>query len=182
MRKESNMAEAYYNVGKIVNTHGIRGEVKVLAITDFPEKRFAPKSRLSVVQKGQRQTLTVASYRHQKTFELMTFKEIPTLTEAETIKGLTLQVAAADQQALAPGEGYYYHDIIGLTVIDQATQQSLGTVKEILSPGANDVWVVQRPQRKDWLLPYIPSVVLQVDLDAQQVMIDLPEGLIDDED
>lgn len=176
------MAETYYNVGKIVNTHGIRGEVKVLSVTDFPEQRFAPKSRLSVVQNGQRQTLTVTHYRHQKTFELLTFKEITDLTMAETFKGLTLQVAAVAQQPLAPGEGYYYHDIIGLTVIDQATSKNLGTVKEILSPGANDVWVVQRPQQADWLLPYIPSVVLKVDLAAQQVLIDLPEGLIDDED
>lgn len=70
--------------------------------------------------------------------------------------------------------------IIGLHVLEDGTE--LGKVKEILSPGANDVWVVQRPKKADILLPYIASVVKEVDLEAGVVRVEIPEGLIDDED
>ncbi|MFU1850434.1 ribosome maturation factor RimM, partial [Enterococcus faecium] len=76
---------------------------------------------------------------------------------------------------------YYYHEIIGLTVIDEQARE-LGKIKEILSPGANDVWVVQRKGKKDALIPYIESVVKQIDLDKGEVHIEIPEGLLDDED
>ena len=76
---------------------------------------------------------------------------------------------------------YYYHEIIGLKVIDE-NEKELGKIKEILSPGANDVWVIQRPKKKDALIPYIDSVVQEVDLENGLVRVTLLEGLIDDED
>ena len=75
---------------------------------------------------------------------------------------------------------FYYHQIIGATVYDE-TGSELGKIKEILSPGANDVWVVQRPKKKDLLLPYIEGVVTKVDVENQRIDVDIPEGLIDDE-
>lgn len=176
------MSENYYRVGNIVNTHGIRGEVRVLAVTDAPQERFKPQARLYVVTAGTYQPLTVTSYRRHKNFDLVAFAEIPDLTAAEKLKGKSLWVAADDRRTLQVGEGYYYHQIIGLKVVDHASATILGTVKEILQPGANDVWVVARPGKKDWLLPAIKQVILKIDLSQQQVLIDLPEGLIDDAD
>lgn len=75
---------------------------------------------------------------------------------------------------------FYYHEIIGATVVDEDGTE-LGKIKEILSPGANDVWVVQRQKKKDILLPYIDSVVKEVDTKNGIVRVEIPEGLIDDE-
>ncbi|MFD0896260.1 ribosome maturation factor RimM [Loigolactobacillus binensis] len=176
------MSENYYTVGRIVNTHGIRGEVRVMATTDFPTERFRPGAKLYVKPMGKPQALTVKTHRLHKNFNLLSFEELADLTAVEPLKGQTLYVAGADQQELAADEGFYYRDIIGLKIVEQATGADLGTVKEILSPGANDVWVIARPGQKDWLLPYIKQVVLNVDLTAQQALVDLPEGLIDDAD
>ncbi|WP_125981635.1 ribosome maturation factor RimM [Loigolactobacillus iwatensis] len=174
------MAEEFYNVGKIVNTHGIAGEVRVMATTDFTKARFKPGSKLYLTLNGVKQQLTIKTHRKHKKFDLLSFDGLASINDVEKFKGSDLQVARTDQQELTPGEGYYYRDIIGCQIIDQATKQDLGTVKEILSPGANDVWVVQRPGKKDWLLPYLKQVVLSVDIATKVVMIDLPEGLIDD--
>ncbi|MCA9746631.1 MAG: PRC-barrel domain-containing protein, partial [Lactococcus sp.] len=69
------------------------------------------------------------------------------------------------------------HEIIGLDVYEN--DQLIGQVSEILQPGANDVWVVKRKGKRDLLLPYIPPVVLNVDLQAKRVDVEIMEGLDD---
>ena len=69
-----------------------------------------------------------------------------------------------------------------MQIIDHNSNEVIGEVTEILSPGANDVWVVKRPGKKDVLLPFIKSVVLTVDVAHHQATVDIPDGLIDDED
>ena len=86
-----------------------------------------------------------------------------------------MAVTEEDQAELAEGE-YYYHQIIGLKVVTTEGRE-LGKIKEILAPGANDVWVVQRPKQSDLLLPVIDDVVKQVDLDGGYVEVELLEGL-----
>ncbi|MFD1431765.1 ribosome maturation factor RimM [Lacticaseibacillus yichunensis] len=168
-----------FKVGKIVNTHGVRGELKVITITDFPAQRFAKNSVLYVDTKPE-QKLTVTGARPQKGTLLVTFAEITDMTAAEALKGCTLSTADESRDALADGE-YFYRDLIGLTVIDQAGE-TLGQVSEILSPGANDVWVIPRPGKTDILLPFIQSVVLTIDLATKTAHVDVPAGLIDDAD
>lgn len=173
--------QKYYQVGKIVNTHGLRGEVRVVAITDFPDERFKKDQRLYIMTKSQPVVVTVESARRQKGMWLIKFAEFNDINQVEKFKGLDLRVDAADQQQLDNDE-YYYHDIIGMQIIDHNSNEVIGEVTEILSPGANDVWVVKRPGKKDVLLPFIKSVVLTVDVAHHQATVDIPDGLIDDED
>lgn len=180
MEKENNM-DKYYQVGKIVNTQGLRGEVRIVAITDFPEERFHNGQRLYIMTQPQPTPVTVAKSRKQKGMWIVKFKEFDDINQIEPFKGMDLRVAATDQQQLAADE-YYYHDIIGMKIIDYNNGEELGVVREILSPGANDVWVVARPGKKDVLLPFIKSVVLKVNVADQQAIVDIPDGLIDDED
>ncbi|WP_225047493.1 ribosome maturation factor RimM [Lacticaseibacillus kribbianus] len=168
-----------YHVGKIVNTHGIRGELKVVPITDFPAKRFAKGSKLVVEGKTNVEVQVTAS-REQKGMYLLTLAGYDDINQVLPFKGQMLSVADTEQGELDDGE-YYYHDIIGLTVIDQ-TGATLGQVSEILSPGPNDVWVIPRPGKADVLLPFLNSVVLRIDLAAHTAWVDVPEGLIDDAD
>ncbi|GKQ42582.1 ribosome maturation factor RimM [Companilactobacillus sp. RD055328] len=165
--------EKLYNVGKIVGTHGIKGEVKIMSITDFPEQRYQKGNTLFL--EDETQPMEIQSVRVHKGMYLIKFAEVKDLTEAEKYRNKILK---ATRQADDLGEReFYYSDIIGLTVVDNNLGE-LGKVSEIMSPGANDVWVVKSKKYKEVLIPYIPSVVLNVDLEDGKVIVELPEGLI----
>ena len=100
------------------------------------------------------------------------------INDIEKYKGHSLKVAEENLNDLDEGE-FYYHEIIGLEVYEG--DNLIGTIKEILQPGANDVWVVKRKGKRDLLLPYIPPVVLNIDIPNNRVDVELLEGL-DDED
>lgn len=171
----------YLNVGKIVNTQGIKGEVRVISTTDFPEERYKKGTVLTLFQDGKAPVeLTVKSHRKHKNFDLLSFEGHPSINDVEKYRDGILKVSKDNSVDLAENE-FYYHEIIGLRVVEEDGTE-LGKVKEILSPGANDVWVVQRPKKADILLPYIASVVKEVNLEAGVVRVEIPEGLIDDED
>ncbi|MFD1360316.1 ribosome maturation factor RimM [Lentibacillus salinarum] len=166
-----------YNVGKIVNTHGIKGEVKVQRITDFDD-RFDNGNRL-ILQKETDQVLNleIDGHRIHKGFDLIHFKGYDNINDVEHLKGLYLKIDEEQLTELAEHE-FYFHEIIGNHVY-LTNGEYIGEVKEILSPGANDVWVVQRESGPDVLVPYIEDVVKDVDVSAEKVIIEPMEGLLD---
>lgn len=165
--------EKLYNVGKIVGTHGIKGEVKIMSITDFPEKRYQVGGVLYV--EDETHPMKIQSMRVHKGMYLIKFEEIKDLTEAENYRNKILK-AQRQEDDLGERE-FYYSDIIGLTVVDNNLGE-LGKISEIMAPGANDVWVVKSKKYKEVLIPYIPSVVLDVNLKDGKVIVELPEGLV----
>ncbi|WP_442600970.1 ribosome maturation factor RimM [Paenibacillus sp. KN14-4R] len=173
------MSEPLYTVGEIVNTHGIRGELKVVPHTDFADQRFASGNQLIIVDvKGTQTPVVVQSSRlHKKTY-IITLKDFNNINLVEKFKGSLLKIAASEQEELEEDE-YYYHEIIGCAVVTEQGE-TLGTIKEILSPGANDVWVVKRPMGKDLLLPVIDEVILDVNVDEKKVIVYLMEGLLEE--
>ncbi|MGT2799251.1 ribosome maturation factor RimM [Streptococcus marmotae] len=170
----------YFKVGKIVNTQGLQGEMRVLSVTDFAEERFKKGNQLALFDPKDQFVMNVeiASHRKAKNFDIIKFKGMYHINDIEKYRDFTLKVAEEDLTDLEDGE-FYYHEIIGLEVYEG--EQLLGTIKEILQPGANDVWVVKRKGKRDLLLPYIPPVVLDVDVANGRVQVEIPEGL-DDED
>jgi 16S rRNA processing protein RimM len=168
----------WFNVGKIVNTHGIRGEVRVISRTDFPEERYKVGNTLYIWKEKSKEPIevVVASHRTHKSFDLLTFEGYHNVNEVEQFKGSLLKIPEEQLGELEEGE-YYYHEIIGCTVVTEEGEE-LGTIKEILSPGANDVWVVKGKNGKDILVPYIEDIVLNVDVKEKQVTIHLMEGLL----
>ena len=171
---------AYFNVGKIVNTQGLQGELRVLSVTDFAEERFKKGSVLALFDPKDRfvMDMEIASHRKQKNFDIVKFKGLYHINDVEKYKEHFLKVAEENLSDLAEDE-FYYHEIIGLDVYEN--DLLIGQIKEILQPGANDVWVVKREGKRDLLLPYIPPVVLNVDVANGRVDVELLEGL-DDED
>lgn len=165
----------YYHVGKIVNTHGIRGEVRVVPITDFVDDRFQPGNKLFIEKNHEYMPVTVEKARPHKGMELVKFASLDNINDVQTFRDCYLSVAEDQQSDLAEGE-YYYHQIIGLDVVTN-DGRNLGKIKEIMSPGANDVWVVDRSGKQDLLLPVIKDVIKDVDLDNHVVTVDLLEGL-----
>ncbi len=168
----------WFNVGKVVNTHGVRGEVRVISTTDFADERFAIGSKLYLEHKdfNEKLLLIVASHRQHKNFDLLTFENYHNINDVEAFKGGVLQVNE-EQLSELDEEEFYYHEIIGCDVVtDQG--EAIGKIKEILAPGANDVWVIQRKNGgKDLLVPYIEQVVKEVDIKEKKVVIHLLEGL-----
>lgn len=167
-----------YRVGKIVNTHGVRGELRIISTTDFADERYAVGAKLFIAHPSLKEKIEVIvkSHRTHKNFDLLTFEGFDTIDAVEKYKGGELFVAAEDLQALPENE-FYYHEIIGCHVVTDEGEE-LGKVKEILSPGANDVWVVQRKKGgKDLLLPYIDDVVKEIVINEKRIVVHLLEGL-----
>ncbi|MEW9697747.1 ribosome maturation factor RimM [Paenibacillus sp. SI8] len=171
------MSEKLFTIGRIVNTHGIRGELKIVSETDFPE-RFDKGSELVIVDSQNKQTpVTITSSRLHKNMYIVQFAQFANINDVEKYKGSLLKVEGKYQEALAEGE-YYYHEIIGCKVVTDEGQE-LGIVSEVLTPGANDVWVVSLPKGKQLLLPVIDDVVLDVDVAGKTIRIHLMEGLLE---
>ncbi|MCB7152898.1 ribosome maturation factor RimM [Bacillus sp. ATD] len=174
------MTKRWFNVGKIVNTHGIKGEVRVISKTDFAEERYKPGNTLYLFMDGRNEPVevTVNTHRLHKQFHLLQFKERQSLNEVEELKNAIIKVPEEDLGELNEGE-FYFHEIIGCEVFTEEGEL-IGKVKEILTPGANDVWVIERKGKKDALIPYIESVVKHINVSEKKIEIDLMEGLIDE--
>lgn len=179
MLKERLILE-YLNVGKIVNTQGLRGEVRVISHTDFSEERYKIGNQLLLFQEKKKSVLlTIKSHRKHKRFDILSFKDHPSINDVEKYRNGILKISTKDLQPLPENE-FYYHEIIGLNVIT-TDGDAIGRVKEILSPGANDVWVIDRSGKKDILIPYIESVVKKINLANKEILIECMKGLLDDE-
>ncbi|CUB25190.1 MULTISPECIES: ribosome maturation factor RimM [Bacillus] len=174
------MTNRWFNVGKIVNTHGIKGEVRVISKTDFAEERYKPGNTLYLFAEGAAEPVkvTVSAHRLHKQFHLLQFKEMPSLNEVEHLRNMVIKVPEEDLGELEEDE-FYFHEIIGCEVVSE-DGELIGTVKEILTPGANDVWVVARKGKKDALIPYIASVVKDININEKKIKIHVMEGLIDE--
>lgn len=173
------MNERLITVGRLVNTHGIRGEVRVISRTDFPELRFRPGSRLLWQDQsgGEPVELTVVSARRHKNFYILRFEGHPTINHVEKYKGGDLKVRESELQPL-PENTYYDYQLVGCQVVTEEGEP-LGVLHEVLHPGANDVWVVRRAQGDDVLLPAIPDCILEVHLAEKKIVVHLMEGLLE---
>ena len=165
-------------VGKIVNTHSLKGEVKVISSTDFEEERFKKGSKLLITRGNQLiREVVVQSYRNHKNFLLVKFEGIDSAEEAEKLKNLQIKIDSDEVGELEENE-FYFHEIIGCEVFDE-NGKSLGEIIEILTPGANDVWVIKDQNGKEILIPYIEDVVKKIDIENKKIDIEVMEGLID---
>ncbi|ARK31024.1 ribosome maturation factor RimM [Halalkalibacter krulwichiae] len=170
----------WYKVGKIVNTHGVKGEVRVISSTDFAEDRYAIGSELMIKHddKGENIHVVVRHHRLHKNFDLLQFEDYHSINEVEPLKGATLYVSGEQLDELDEGE-FYYHEIIGCKVFTESDEE-LGKIKEIIETGANDVWVIQRKgPGKDILIPYIEDVVKEIDVWNKVIRIHVMEGLVE---
>jgi 16S rRNA processing protein RimM len=170
--------EKWFNVGKIVNTHGVRGEVRVISRTDFPDERYKPGSTLYLFKGNESGPLelTVESHRKHKNFDLLTFKGLTNISEVEPFKDGVLKINETQLGELGEGE-YYFHEIIGC-LVKTTDGGDVGVIKEIMTPGANDVWVVKGSNGKEVLIPFIDDVVKDIDIDNQVIIIEPMEGLL----
>lgn len=162
-----------------MNTHGIKGEARVISKTDFAEERYKPGNKLYLFlpdTKSDPLELTVKSHRTHKSFDLLTFEGYENINQIEKMKGGILKISEDQLGDLEENE-FYYHEIIGCTV-ETLDGEEVGKIKEILSPGANDVWVIKAKGGKEILIPYIEDVVKEVNVEEKLVKINAIEGLL----
>lgn len=168
--------EQYLEIGKVVSTHGLRGELRVDPWCDSPQ--FLCQFKTLYLKKGETK-LSVSSRPH-KTIAIVKAKGIDTIEEAEKLRGRVLYINRSDAR-LAPGE-YFIQDLMGLDVIDIDTSKSYGKITDVLKTGANDVYQVTDEKKKDYLIPVIDDVVKEIDINGGKVLIKPLKGIFNDED
>jgi 16S rRNA processing protein RimM len=166
--------EQRISVGKILGPHGVKGEVKVLPLTDFP-RRFQ-KNKMFWIDSVQKK-MQVETVRTQGAFLLMKFIGIEQREDAEKIKNALIQVEHSETIKLPPGQ-YYHFEIMGLKVFKK-NGEFIGRVQEILETGANDIYIVERDDKEKLLVPALKKVVTEIDIANGLMVVELPPGLED---
>lgn len=158
-------------VGQIVNTHGIRGEVKINPWTDDMEELL----ELDVFYLSGGKELHVTDSRIHKNCLIVRFREISDMNEAERYKGTTVYT----EKVPLPEGRYYIADLIGMEVFEEG--KLLGKIQDVFQTGANDVYDIKTTDGKSILIPVIPDVVLEVNVEEKRMDVKLPAGLLDAE-
>lgn len=169
--------EQLLQVGAITSTHGIKGEVKVFPTTEDPA-RFKKLKEVILDDGRQQHPMEIASVKFFKNMVILKFKGIDDINEVEKYKKATLWVTRENAIPLEEDE-YYVADLIGLSVVSEEGEQ-LGTIKEVLQTGANDVYVIGQQGKQDLLIPAIRECIKEVDIEAGQMLIHLMPGLRDE--
>ncbi len=164
-------------VGKIINTHGLRGEVKVTVWMDSPEE-FELVKTVYIKTRKEEIKLTVKNIKYQKNNIIVKFSEINDINDAEQYKNCTLY-AERDELGELPEGLYYIVDLIGLDVYNEEGEK-LGIIADVFNTGANDIYDVKREGKKNLLLPAIDGVILETDIEGGKVVVHVMEGLDDE--
>jgi 16S rRNA processing protein RimM len=165
----------YLAIGQVAGAHGLRGELKTEILTEEPA-RFGRLNRVYVGREGEDPLpRRLEAFRFHQGRVLLKIEGCEDRTAAEALRGVLIQVPIEEAIPLQEGE-YYEHQVIGLAVWT-ITGEPLGKVAEILYTGANDVYLVRAPDRKEILIPAIAGVILEVDLEAGRLVVELLEGL-----
>jgi 16S rRNA processing protein RimM len=164
----------YLAVGTLRRSHGIRGDMLVEVLTDFPE-RLKPGTYIFVGDK--KQAIKITRRRPHSEGMILGFEGISTAEQTAKYRAQTIYVKGDDRPPLPDGE-YYHHQILGLNVVDESGAD-LGIITEIIETGANDVYVVKGVNDREILLPALKQVLLDVNLDTKTMRVHLLPGLVD---
>ena len=170
------MLKQYLEAGKIVGTHGVRGEMRVECWCNSPA--FLTKFKTLYLDEG-KSSLSVTCRPH-KNIVLMTVKGVSSIEEADAYRGRILYIDRADVR-LSKGE-HFVQDIIGLKVTDADTAEVYGVVNDVLKTGSNDVYEMRGEDQKMYYIPVIPDIIDRLDFEAGAVYIRPMKGLFDDAD
>jgi len=163
----------HIRIGKIVNTQGNRGALRVFPLTDYPE-RFLNMTKVKVALEDQITEYHIEQASFHKKFVIIRFKEIRDMNQAMELKNGFLVVDREDLTPL-PKDNYYIFQLIGMDVFDVCGDR-LGALSEVIRTGANDVYVVETGA-KPLLLPALKQVVLSIDVTKGRMVVKTPEGL-----
>ena len=165
----------YLEIGQIVNTFGIKGMVKIKPFTD-DINRFDRLKKIYISNKNGKKEYQIQEIKYHKNMVLMKLEGVDTPEEADALRQSYLLVDRADEEPLEEGV-YYIVDLLGLEVYTD-DNKLLGKVDDIFNTGSNDIYVVKDEMGKQILLPGIPDVLKNVDLEKGRITVHLIPGLI----
>ena len=168
--------EDLLQVGIITSTHGVRGEVKVYPTTDDP-RRFRRLKEVVLDTGKEKMNLEIEGVKFFKQFVILKFKGLDNINDIEKYRQKSLYVNRKNAVRLQRDE-YFIADLIGLKVQDEDGKE-LGTVKDVIETGANDVYEVEMADGKSLLLPAIKQCILNVDVENGTMQVYVLEGLLD---
>ena len=165
----------YLEIGQIVNTFGIKGMVKIKPFTD-DINRFDRLKKIYISNKNGKKEYQIQEVKYHKNMVLMKLEGVDTPEQADLLRQSYLLVDRADEEPLEEGV-YYIVDLLGLEVYTD-DNKLLGKVDDIFNTGSNDIYVVKDEMWKQILLPGIPDVLKNVDLEKGRITVHLIPGLI----
>ena len=160
----------------ITQTHGVRGEVKVFPTTD-DVNRFKKLKQVILDTGKETMPLEIQSVKFFKQFVILKFKGLDNINDIEKYRQKSLYVTRKNAVRLQRDE-YFIADLIGLKVQDEDGTE-LGTVKDVIETGANDVYEVEMADGRSLLLPAIKQCILNVDVENGMMQVHVLEGLLD---
>ena len=163
----------YFEIGHIDNTHGLKGELKVRSYSSTI-KRFEELNSILIQNGNDYDNYEIEKVRYQNDIVLLKLKDVDIIEDAEKLKGKSIYIKRENAKSLDEDE-YYIADLLGSEVYEEDTL--LGTLEDIFSAGAADVYVIKRKGKDDLLLPALKSVVLETDVANKKIKVRIPEGL-----
>ncbi len=159
----------YINIGKIVNTHGIKGEIRLLS--DFQYKDNVFQNGFKIYIGKEKQEEVIETYRHHKIFDMLTLKGIYNINDVLKYKGKRVYVKRENLQI----DGYLDEELIGLKVYQN--QKLIGVIHSIMKNHQNGILVIEHNKKRNFV-PNLPEFIESIDLQNQRMNIKYIEGLI----
>jgi 16S rRNA processing protein RimM len=166
-------------VGRIGRAHGIRGEVSVDVRTDSPDLRFADGTRLTTEPAGAG-PLVVGHSRWHSGRLLVRFQGVSDRAVAEGLRGVRLLAEVGEGERPDDPDEFFDHQLLGLRAVTPAGAD-VGEITDVMHLPGQDLLVIRRADDRETLVPFVAAIVPEVDLAAGRVVLDPPEGLLDDE-
>jgi len=165
--------ESLVNIGRVITTQGSKGEVRVISLTDFPDRFQKLKKIYLVHERKQPVTTEIERTWHHKGFVILKFKGYDSISQAEELKGFFITIHKEERIKLKKDE-YYIDDLIGLEV-ESDKGKRLGKIIDVIKNPGNDIYVVRND--KELWIPAIKEVVKKIDLENKKIVIHMVEGL-----
>ena len=173
------MIKQYLEIGQIVSTHGIKGELRVQPWCDSPE--FMKKFKTLYFDKDGKTAKKVLSCRPHGNIVILSLEGIDSVEKAQALRN-TVLFMNRDDAGLKEGQ-YYIQDLLDCTVIDADNEEKVyGVLSDVSQTGANDVWHITDKDKNEYLIPAIPPVVIDTDVVSGVIKIRPLKGIFDDED
>lgn len=168
--------DKYIRIGRMINTHGIKGEIKIRSYSDFDEQRYVKGNTVYMKVNEEMMPLTVKSYRVHKGFPLVSFEELKDINAVEKYRECELYITDDMREEL--DEGYYYDELEGLDAYDTEGNLLGTTIGIEETNGAQDNLRIETESGKTFLVPYIEEFIVEVDLDENRIVIAMQDGLL----
>lgn len=166
--------QEYLEIGQIVNTHGLKGHLKVVPFTD-DINRFKDLKNIYINFKNELIECTIQEVKFIKNLVMLKLEDIDDINDAEKYKGCYLKINRKDAKKLDKNT-YFIADLIGLDVYDMQNNK-IGILDDIFPTGSNDVYVVNLEDGKQILLPAISKVIKEINVEQRKIIVDISQGV-----